>query len=129
MSPMPKPSAVPSQPAASSPKPVVSRSPAVGVPSSAAASSLARESQALAEVSRALRRDRAPDAALLLLDAYRAEFPHGKLQTEATVLRIDALVALGRNAEALRILERLPLEHLPRRDELLALRARLRGKP
>lgn len=41
-----------------------------------------------------------PDVALARLDAYRREFPHGALATEADGLRIEALIASGHIAKA-----------------------------
>jgi hypothetical protein len=64
---------------------------------SASADALTRELKAL-ETVQALLRD--PDAALRLLDRYQAQFPHGSLSSEATVLRAQALLAKGDRAGA-----------------------------
>ena len=60
---------------------------------------LARERKALEAVHQALL-GRDPDAALRLLDRYRAQFPHGSLSSEATVLCAQALLANGDRAGA-----------------------------
>jgi hypothetical protein len=66
---------------------------------SASAEVLARELRALELVQQALL-GRDPDAALRLLDRYHAQFPHGSLSSEATVLRVQALLASGDRAGA-----------------------------
>jgi outer membrane protein assembly factor BamD (BamD/ComL family) len=43
---------------------------------------------------------------LSALDRYAKEFPHGRLSTEALVVRIDALVRAGRSLEARSLGER-----------------------
>ncbi len=60
---------------------------------------LARELKALELVHQALL-GRDPDAALRLLDRYQAQFPHGSLSSEATVLRAQTLLANGDRAGA-----------------------------
>jgi hypothetical protein len=41
-----------------------------------------------------------PDAALRMLDRYRAQFPRGELSSEETVLRVEALLAKGEASKA-----------------------------
>jgi hypothetical protein len=60
---------------------------------------LSREVAALELAHRALAAHN-PSSALHLLDNYRAEFPHGALGSEATVLRVQALLASGNRAAA-----------------------------
>ncbi len=128
--PAPTVSAAPTAPVRAEPAhPLASDAPA---PAAAARSSegpgpLARESKLLAEAVTALRKERNPARALALLDEYRASFPQGTLAGEATVTRIEALLALGRSADALELLERAPLGRLPRTLELFTLRGELRG--
>jgi hypothetical protein len=43
------------------------------------------------------------------------------------MLRIEALLALGRQGEALSVLDRVPLASLPNRDEQLVVRGELRA--
>lgn len=90
-----------------------------------ASSDLARESAALERALTALRREHDPAGALALLDRYAADFPAGVLRLEAEVARVDAELALGRSAQALAILERLPLERVGRGLELRLVRAEL----
>jgi hypothetical protein len=59
---------------------------------------LAREVKALKTVQALLGHD--PEVALRLLDRYQAQFPHGSLSSEATVLRAQALLAKGDRAGA-----------------------------
>jgi hypothetical protein len=65
-----------------------------------------------------LRRQGDAPGALAEIEAYLRRFPGGVLTTEAQVLRIDALLALGRRADARSALERLDLTGHPRRLEL-----------
>jgi hypothetical protein len=48
-----------------------------------------------------------PSTTLRLLDAYEARFVHPTLLPEATVMRIEALLALGRTGEAHTIADKL----------------------
>jgi hypothetical protein len=82
----------------------------------------------LAEALVALRRERSPAKALAKLDAYDAAFPRGSLRGEASVARVDALLALNRNVEALTQLQRLPIMSLPRGSELRVVRAELSAR-
>jgi hypothetical protein len=86
---------------------------------------LTLESIALGRALTKLRRERDPNAALLLFDQYAAEFPNGALRLESRVARIDALLALGRKSEALSELAELPLQRVARGSELRLLRAEL----
>ncbi len=60
---------------------------------------LSQEVVALERAHRALA-SRDPDAALRMLDRYGAQFPGGALSSEATVLRVQALLARGDRAGA-----------------------------
>lgn len=88
---------------------------------------LSRETELLAPALAALRRERAPDRALALLDAYAREFPNGALSLEAASARVDTLLALGRSSEALALIDRLPLARMPRKKELSVIAAELRA--
>jgi hypothetical protein len=91
-------------------------------------SELASESLALQAVLVKLRREHDAKGALALLDQSQPLFARGALALEAQVARVDALLALGRQGEALAILNHLPLAHIGRGGELRLLRAELRAK-
>jgi len=98
------------------------------LPSAAPAESdLSKESQLLRTAIAGLqRRDAA--GALRELDQHRAQFPNGALREEANVLRVNALLAGGRRAEALVLLEDLErggLARFARASELRILHAEL----
>jgi outer membrane protein assembly factor BamD (BamD/ComL family) len=63
--------------------------------------------------------NQSPRAALHKLDEYRRRFPNGRLRTEATILRIEALMAAGDRAAASRlaksVLDRAPNSPYARR--------------
>jgi hypothetical protein len=127
-----RPSLVPPPPASTSaaepaPPPVVIPPPRPAPSAASPASLLAEESRALEPALTALRRERNPQKALVLLDAYASSFPHGTLGLEARVARVDAHLALGQKDEALALLERLPLERVGRGGELRLVRAELRA--
>lgn len=88
-------------------------------------SGLSRESELLQRALEKLRRERDGVGALRLLDEHRARFPSGVLALEAAVARVDALLLLGRRADALEHLARLPLARVGRRVELQLLRGEL----
>ncbi len=92
-----------------------------------AESDLSKESQLLrTAISRLERRDAA--GALGDLDRHRAQFPDGALREEASVLRVNALLGVGRRAEALVLLEDLQrggLARFARATELRILHAEL----
>lgn len=67
---------------------------------------------ALVESARSLV-DSAPTQALVAVQRYRTEFPHGQLAFEATFVEIKALKALGRNTAAERLARQL-LQSAPR---------------
>jgi hypothetical protein len=71
---------------------------AAPVPSVAPVDSLTREAAMLEQARAAMARD--PNAALVLLDAHRAEFPQGELAMERELVAVDALTRLGRTADA-----------------------------
>ncbi len=116
-------------PAPVAPTPVAGRA-AVATPVAPSAnpeSQLAAESKALEPAIGALRRERDAARALTLLGSYESSFPHGVLSLEARVLRVDALLALGRRADALPVLDALPLDRVGRGVELRLVRAELRA--
>jgi hypothetical protein len=86
------------------------------------------EASLLAAAIRKLRVDGDATAALSLLDQRRARFTDSALGPEASAVRIEALLKLGRVDDALSDLERLPLHAVPRRDEWHVVRGELRAQ-
>lgn len=86
---------------------------------------LQTESRVLGAALRALRQEHDAAAALRLLDDHRGQFPDGALVPEATAARVDALLVLGRRAEALALLRGMSLMGLSRAAELRVLRGEL----
>lgn len=76
---------------------------------------------------RALRVDRAPAACLAILDGYGPTISARGLAYEATILRVEALLALGREGEALKLLDGSALAAATASKGLLLTRARLRA--
>ena len=86
------------------------------------------ETALLAQAFRALRTDRDPGAALAALDEHARRFPRGHLKPESELARVEALVMLGRSADALAALDavRSPRGAASRRPALM--RAELRAE-
>ena len=97
-------------------------------PTSAPGTLALAESSVLAQAIRTLRVDGDASAALKLLDECQARFTEGALGPEASAVRIEALLKLGRTGAALADLESLPLYAMPRRDEWHVVRGELRGQ-
>jgi hypothetical protein len=85
-------------------------------------------SQRLATALLKLRRQRDPAGALAVLDDPVLRQAGQALAPEVRVARIEALLALGRHAEALSTLESLPEAHLAARVDLRASRDQLRRR-
>jgi hypothetical protein len=66
--------------------------------------------------------------ALALLAEHRRRFPNGALRSEARVAEVEAMLSLDRRSEALRVLDGLVIERMPRGTELGVLRAELRAQ-
>jgi hypothetical protein len=107
-------------------EPPVSPAPALA-PAEAEESALAVESRLLGLALRELRQTHDARQALVRLDEYSARFPAGLLNEEAQAARVDALLLLGRRAEALTLLEKTTFTRLPRGGELTVLRGELRA--
>jgi TolA-binding protein len=90
-----------------------------------ATSALAGETPLLGEALTRLRQQHDARGALATLDQYRARYPNGTLKREAEGARIDALLLLGRNAEALTELRALTLRPAGRDQELRVIRGEL----
>jgi hypothetical protein len=100
---------------------------APSAPPAATKSALALESESLQRALVALRREHDAAAALVLLDEHEIRFPRGELALEAAAARVDALLLLGRRADALARLDRMPLDGAGPRGDLLLLRAEIRA--
>jgi hypothetical protein len=88
-------------------------------------SALAAETALLAEALTRLRQHRDPAGALAALDAYDARAPRGTLRREADGARVDALIMLGRDGDALAVLRTLALQPRGRDQELRVVRGEL----
>ena len=86
------------------------------------------EPRLLADALASLRAQGDAKGALALLAEYRRRFPRGTLRSEARVAEVEALLSLDRRAEALRVLDGLVIERLPRGTEAGLLRAELRAE-
>jgi tetratricopeptide (TPR) repeat protein len=103
------------------------RAPGMRVASAAAPRAEApREAEALARAIRKLRRDGDARGALTTLDAYAAAFPRGELAAEADLVRVEALLAAGERAVALRLLDERA-DTNPRARQALLVRGELRA--
>lgn len=116
---------VSSPPSPSSPP--VPAEPSPVAPPPAKPSSIAAEQALLGQAVKALRDGHDAHAALALLAQHAERFPHGPLASEETMLRIEALLALGRHDEALSFLDQTQLGALPNRQEQLVVRGELRA--
>jgi hypothetical protein len=83
------------------------------------------EAPLLAEAVTRLRVKRDARGALAALDGYRSRFPDGMLKREADGVRIDALLTLGHDKEALAELRGLSLRSQGRDQELRLIRGEL----
>jgi tetratricopeptide (TPR) repeat protein len=68
------------------------------------------------------------EGALALLAEHRRRFPHGALRSEARVAEVEALLSLERRSDALRVLDGLVIERVPRGAEIGVLRGELRAQ-
>lgn len=109
-------------------RPVRSAPPSSVAPSVARPPSpVAIEHALLGDALRSLRQQRDPKTALALLDEHTRRFPDTVLTPEVAMLRAEALLGLGRNAEALSQLDRLTLASMPNQGERFVLRGELRA--
>ena len=96
-------------------------------PPPAAAPGLGDEARLLRRALEELRQERDPLEALAALDEHRSRLPAGVLRADADILRVEVLLALDRDGEALALLERLDLSGTPRAEELRVTRGELRA--
>jgi hypothetical protein len=90
-------------------------------------SPIAVEQALLGDILKSLRAQPDPKAALAMLDDHAKRFPGSVLAPEAAMLRVEALLGLGRNAEALSLLEHVGFGAAPNQHERLVLRGELRA--
>jgi hypothetical protein len=83
--------------------------------------------QYLSETVRLLRTEHAPAEALRFLDGHHGELERGGLAHEALILRVEALLALDRRQEVLRLLDRASLTDVAASRALLVTRGQLRA--
>jgi hypothetical protein len=93
-----------------------------------APSALSSETALLTDALTRLRQQKDARGALAALDAYDARFPNGTLRREATGARVDALLMLGRDEDALAVLHELTLQPQGRDQELRVIRGELAAK-
>jgi TolA-binding protein len=109
------------------PVPAVEPPPAPPAPPAREPSRLARESRWLASAIAKLRQEGAPEQALAILDQHQSELDSGALAGEANATRLEALLRLGRNAQALVLLDGQTLSARGLEREMLVARAELRA--
>lgn len=117
--PEPAESAGPAEPADVTPPPAA-------IPPVQSASALAQESKLLTEALRKLRQDDDARGALATLDEHDARFGSAALAPEATLARIEALIKIRRNADALALLDGMAPSPIGMGRDLLIARAELR---
>jgi hypothetical protein len=81
----------------------------------------------LTETMRLLRAEHSPAAALRFLDGHQDELAKGGFAHEALILRVEALMALGRRGETLRLLDGASLTDVAASPALLVTRGQLRA--
>lgn len=97
-------------------------------PRPAAANVLVPSDQVLfGQAMRKLRWEHDPSAAFAALQEHERAYPKSALRGERTVLEVEALLALHRDAEALGRLDAMSLDDLPRSGERFVLRGELRA--
>ena len=84
------------------------------------------EAALVASAFRRLRGERDPAGALSILDLHDHRFPAGSLASEASLARVEALLALGRRADALGVLDRTEGTRTRQTDTLVGERVRER---
>lgn len=116
--------------AATAPRKLVSveGNPSAGARTSASGAAPAPDvGKYLSETIHLLRKERMPAAALRLLDGHEPELAKAGFGHEALILRVEALLALGRRAEALRVLDSASLTDVAASRVLLITRGELRA--
>jgi hypothetical protein len=83
--------------------------------------------QYLSEAIHALRVERSPGTALFLLDRHATQLGKSAFAHEALLLRVEAMLALGRKTEVLRLLDSTSLTDVAASRSLLVTRGELRA--
>ena len=91
-------------------------------------SPLLAEGRSFSEALSKWHRDRNAQAALATLDTHDRRFGDGQMRLEARLLRAEIVLSLGRDREAMAILDAVSLAGLPRERELRTVRGELRIK-
>lgn len=86
------------------------------------------EQSVLSEALRRLRQEKDAAGALVLLDKLETSHPRSLLALERANMQVEALLALGREEEALSRLDGMALDALPRSAERYLLRGELRAR-
>jgi hypothetical protein len=102
--------------------------PALPAPRASAGSPPDAELALIAAAVRRLRADEDPRGALVILDEHGARFPAGTLKREATLARVETLLALDRRDDALGVLDASAIGDLPRARAVRATRGELRAE-
>jgi len=87
----------------------------------------AETSRLLADAIRLVRADGQPQSALALLDRQATRLNQSPYRHEALLIRVEALLALKRDADLLRLLDGMPLADVAASRTLLTTRGRLRA--
>jgi hypothetical protein len=99
----------------------------MGAVSATETSSLQEAAKSLTLAIRALRVERSPSAALSLLESHGALLAKSPFAHEALLLRVEAMLALGRKGEVLRLLDGAVLTDVAASRSLLITRGELRA--
>jgi len=86
------------------------------------------ESRSFASALERWHRDHDAAAALAALNVHERRFPSGQLGLEARLLRVEILLASGRESDALALLDHMGIAGVPRARELRTVRGELRIK-
>jgi TolA-binding protein len=117
----------PSEPIAPPPSPKPPEPPALEPPAPGE-SALALQARLLAAAIERLRKAHDAKGALVLLDELEARYAGGPVSTEAMLLRLEALLSIGKRKQALALLDGGSFEGAPRQEELRLLRGELRAQ-
>jgi hypothetical protein len=123
----PEPEASPIAPPAAATPRLRAASPRLALAPPPPAPETSREAAVLGTAIRKLRRQGDARGALAALDEYAATFPGGELGAEADLVRVEALLAIGERAAALRLLDARAVESSPRARQSLLVRGELRA--